>query len=154
MSSLQFISSRHCSAGNPRMASLCTQEKIQTPSRDWQGAPCSSPCSVSSLVLHSSSPLRSAGATEPTVGSANRFSSSPLPCLCLCHIFTCWLHPISQVSVHMPAAQSSEGPSATVLCGNLPVVIFVLLWLHCPSLVHSYPSKMILYLLADCLIGI
>lgn len=112
---------------------LHLEKKIQTPSHDWQGAPCSGPCSFSSLIFH---------------------ISFPLPCFCLCHIFTCWLHPISQVSVHMPAAQSSEGPSASILCGNLPVVIFVLLWFHCPSLFHLYVSKMIVYLLADCLIGI
>lgn len=59
---------------------------------------------------------------------------------------------------HLPGlcsyASCSERPSATILCGNLRVAIFVLLWFQCPSLFHLYISKMIVYLLADCLIGI
>lgn len=48
----------------------------------------------------------------------------------------------------------AQRPSATIVCGNLPVAIFVLLWFQCPSLFHLYMSTMIVYLLADCLIGI
>lgn len=153
---LSFSSSAHITAllETLKWLPFALRKTIQIPSRDWQGAPCSGPCFSSSLIFHGSSPLHSALATGPNFGSVSRFSSFPLPCLCLCHIFMCWLQPISQASVRKPAAQSSARPSTTILCGNLPVATYVLLWFQCPSLFHLYISKMIVYSLADCLIGI